>query len=470
MFGEIFCDFLRDVLDNFSGWCIIFLRLIINNRVWRSDMKKIISAVLLCFVLLSSLMLSSCDDTREEAKATSAAPLVLDNGGSGTEQPDLVKGKTPRQLAETFVKEYKSAKTFDISVVMTEEYDGESYTEQVDIKLSEEAAYVFMSMEDMKMTLWSVGGVTYVDMDGEKYRSRDTSVDDIFGEGFIDSFLEGLPSEFPEEYIKKLNLAKLEYSNGEYYFSVSITAEEAVQMDLGDEAYTETLYFNLNGKLTKIVDVGEDYTVTVKLNSYGEKITVTPPEDAASFEDMDTAGGGGGGGSSGTTSSAEYKQYLEVCNAINNATKYQMRMNINDEPYLDYETDGKGEMVAVHQGSDYYVMWSVGGVGYVMENYEDPRATTLTNDMREAFTKAKNLKSTIASAFDEDEMELLSVADHGDGTGVIYFDYVYGAGTRDAYSIEFERSGNKIIGVYVQIDSVENYSFTDSVSYYFAEI
>ena len=94
-------------------------------------MKKFISVILLCFVLLSALTLSSCDDTRDEAQATSA-PLVVGNGdsgsgsGSGTTETDLVKGKTPRQLLEAFVNDYTSAKSFDISMTMTEKYEGET--------------------------------------------------------------------------------------------------------------------------------------------------------------------------------------------------------------------------------------------------------------------------------------------------------------------------------------------------------
>lgn len=423
-------------------------------------MKRIISVVLICMMILSSLAFVSCDNEKGEGAQTTSTALVLQNSGSSSS--DSVSKKTPRELLEAFVKDYKNSRSFDISVTMVTTEGAESLTEQADIKLSEESAYISVDMGGAKMKVWYVDGVTYVDMDGEKYKTSSEDMDDILGEGFIDSFIGEIPSEFPEEYMKKVDEAKLKTSGGEYYFSVTLSAEEAALMELGDEGYTETIYFDRTGRLTRIVDEAEGYNVTARLNSYGEKVTVSAPENAASFEDVSDVGGGEG--------SEQYKAYVNVCNVLKNASSYYMIVDVDGEPYMDYETDGQGEMVFVSEDEDYYIMWNVGGKGYVSKNDNPPRETSLTNEMRQAFSSAKSLKEAIAVPFDEEDMPTLSYREYSNGSGEIRFDYIYSTGTLDTYVIEFEKEGDRIVNITINISSMVDYEVVSEILYHFGGI
>ena len=408
----------------------------------RTVMKRIISLILACMMIFGALTLSSCVPINEkdgDAQSTTTAGTTATTAPQEPVPVDSVNGKGAKQLLEKFFSDYKNSKSFDLSMSMTTTEDGVTLTDSIDMKLTEDELYMGMTMDGADMKIWYVGGVMYVDMGGEKYKTSNSDIDDMFGAGFVDEVVSTIPTEFPEAYMKKVEAAQIYSYGGIYYFSVSVSAEEAKQMEQGDEAYTETVYFNSSGAVTRIIDRSASSTMTLNLNSYGKSVTITPPADPDSFVDMTDQGGG--------QASAEYAVYEQICKKLSDATVYIMETKVNGVSYMDYTTDGEGKYVKVFDGNDYYSMWSVNGNGYVAVNDQTPVLTSITEEMLSAFEAAASLKDLIAEPVDESEMDAITLESVW-GTKVLAFEIEYSEDECVVYVIKFNDSYNNL---YIEI-------------------
>ena len=259
-------------------------------------MKKIISLVLAFIFVIGTLTLSSCVPIRKidgDAESTTTQGTTATTAPQKPVPVDSVNGMGAKQLFEKFFEEFTNSKSFDFNAIITTVEEGKIVTENVEFKIDESGElYVSMFAEGMDMKIWFVDGVVYVETEGQKYKSSNQDVDDIFGEGFFDEFISIAPDEQYDAYFKKIEGAQIYSYGGLYYFSFSVTAEEAEQMGVGDEGYTETVYLKADGTITKIVDKSATSSMTLNLNSYGKKVTITPPDDPDSFVDMTDQGGG----------------------------------------------------------------------------------------------------------------------------------------------------------------------------------
>lgn len=259
-------------------------------------MKRIISLLLVLILSLSMLFLAACDedgkDKDTEPPATTVATTESVVTTAAPEEPVAVEdlnGKTVKQLVETFMEEYSNAKSFDISMNMVETIEGETEEMDISFKITDTEAYVYMNMYGEKMSVWYVDGVVYVESSDGKFKSEDVSVDDILGEDFIEEFTSFMPTEIDDMLAKKYDEAQLYYFKNAYYVTITFTDEEAEEMG-ADEAYSETFYFDKDGKLRKMELVQGDNTATVILKSYGETVKIDPPENASEFEGPDDSG------------------------------------------------------------------------------------------------------------------------------------------------------------------------------------
>ena len=420
-------------------------------------MKRIISLILACMMIFGALTLSSCVPINEkdgDAQSTTTAGTTATTAPQEPVPVDSVNGKGAKQLLEKFFSDYKNSKSFDLSMSMTTTEDGVTLTDSIDMKLTEDELYMGMTMDGTDMKIWYVGGVMYVDMGGEKYKTSNSDIDDMFGAGFVDEVVSTIPTEFPEAYMKKVEAAQIYSYGGIYYFSVSVSAEEAKQMEQGDEAYTETVYFNSSGAVTRIIDRSASSTMTLNLNSYGKSVTITPPADPDSFMDITPQ------------YSAEYAVYRQILDVLRDATVYSMNVELDGEPYVLYQTDGIGEYVCVYESENIYQVWSGGGNKYAFaHNEQASKVTSLTEEMRSAFEAAALVKDVVLEPVDESEMDAITLESVW-GTKVLAFEIEYSEDECVVYVITFDDSYS-----YIHIEITEYSGQSVSASdFYFKNI
>lgn len=417
-------------------------------------MKRIISFILVCMMIFGVLTLSACDidgnvdsTTTNTTTATTAPkdPVAVDS----------LNGMGAKQLMEKFLDDFKNAKSrdFDLTTTVTDD-EGESVTEKTEFKLSENREfYLSASLAGIPTKMWCVEYITYLDIGGEKYRTLGTKIDDIFGEGYLDDLISIVPLEQYDTYIKKFEEAKIYYYCGVYYSSITYSADEAEQMGMSGEEYTETVYFNREGAVIKIVDKSETTARTLNINGYGKKVTVDQPDGPTYFlyEYI--------------LPPIEYLIYEYVClNVLSNARIYSMYVTTNAQPYVKYSTDGRGESVQVN-GSE--VLWRVGGKGYIWDG-TITKEIPLTDERFSAFDLAKQLKAAVSTPTNSYKINSTDPISFGE---VITFSFDNkpkpGSDSGDTYSVSISDNFQSIS---IKIITEKNYKVVSCEEYFFSSI
>ena len=262
-------------------------------------MKRIISLALVCVMLTLSLLLTACDIGNDVITDTETKPVTEKQTETETEtevntEPvpvDSLGGKNPKQLFLQFYDEYTQSKGYDMTMTSRTTEDGVTSNQTVTVKVNETSIYVYMKYDEEEMKIWYVDGIMYTEMDGEKLKTSNSDIDDIFGEGFIEQISATFPdkADMPQTYLDKLEKAQLYSYDGLYYCAVNVTDSEAQEMGM-EKGYKETLYFDANGKLKKAVDEAVDVYQCLVLTSYGTTVVINAPADAHKFVDMDNGG------------------------------------------------------------------------------------------------------------------------------------------------------------------------------------
>ena len=259
-------------------------------------MKRIISLLLVLILGLSMLFLAACDedgkDKDTEPPATTVATTEAVVTTAAPEEPvavDNVDGKNAKQLIEKFIAEYKVAKSFDMAYNIVDNESGEKSETNIAFKVTETDLWVEMTMDGETMKVWLVDDVGYVENSEGKFKAPNVSSEEILGEGFFESIMSSMPSEMNGTIAKKYEEAQLYYYKNVYYITISFTDAEAEQMEL-EKGYTETIYFDAEGKLRKLEIVSGENRAVMVINSYGEPLEIDPPENASEFEGPDNSG------------------------------------------------------------------------------------------------------------------------------------------------------------------------------------
>lgn len=256
-------------------------------------MKKIVVITLACILVLSSFLFTACDERVDNNKPSEQTTAMTKSNPDSLKPIPVpaVKGKNARQLFEDAISDYTNSKSFDLSMTMETTELGVKKIQKVEVKLNENSMYMDIDLEEQAMKMWFVDNVLYAEMDDEKYKFSNAGVDDVLGENFIDELLSELPtniSEIPEAYMKKMESAQIYSYKGTYYFSVTITDAEAIEMEFGEKGYTETMYFDSTGAIKKIIDKTSEETLTLLINSYGKDFKISKPKNADEFIETPT--------------------------------------------------------------------------------------------------------------------------------------------------------------------------------------
>ncbi len=379
-------------------------------------MKKIIIIAISCILTLSSFLFTACEKRidNNENKSSEQTTAQTQNNTVNEEKPmpiPSVKGKNGRQLFEDAMSSYTSSTTFDIAMTMESTENGTKTTEKMEYKIGSNSMYFDIEMGEQDMTIWFVDNTLYLEMGDEKYKAANTNIADVLGENFFDELLSELPtdiSDIPEAYMKKMESAQIYSYKGTYYFSVTVTDEEAVEMELGEKGYTETMYFDSNGAIKKIVAKDAKETMTVLINSYGKDVEISTPENADEFVEKPIEEEAG----PGVQDHATYAVYEDILDTLRNATSYIMSIEMNERPYIFYEVDAVGgKYTAVLESESIYEMWLVNGQGYVCINNDTPLKTNELSTILKSMESAESTKDYITeSPIHGDEMSHLTIS------------------------------------------------------------
>ena len=358
-------------------------------------MKRIILVVLACVLVFSSFMLTACDselsdaitdterDTQTETeKETEPKAEILDE----PVPHDLLNGKNPRQVVEEFLAEFRQSKNFDMALNMRETEDGVTTNMIMSYKLTPNSVYVYMKYDDEEAEAWFVNNVVYYNMDEEKYKIPGKTINDVYGEGFIENIMSTIPDEFPETYLEKLEDSQFYFYQGMYYVTVTVSDSEAQEM--GEEkGYRETLYFDADGKVKKIVDDAIDYHATALVNSYGKPISIAAPTDAHRYVDPTAI-------VPGDQDPQACAKYIELCDTLDSATMY--RLTVDEDNIYEVSASGNKKIITVSDG-EIYKMWYIDDVMYVQQGEGDIiRTEEPTPEMLSAFDGADSVKDSVA--------------------------------------------------------------------------
>ena len=377
-------------------------------------MKKIIVITLSCILTLSSFLFTACDERVDNNKLSEQTADVTQNNTATEEKPmpiPSVKGKNARQLFEDAMSDYTSSKTFDVAMSMESTKDGEKTIEKISYKINDTEMYLDIELEEQDMTIWFVDNTVYLEMDGQKLKAVNTSIADVLGENFLDELLAQIPtdtSDIPEAYKKKMESAQIYSYKGTYYFSITLTDAEAIEMELGDKGYTETVYFYSTGAIKKTVTKDDENTLTVLVNSYGKDVEISAPKNADEFVEKPIEEEAG----SGAQDRATYAVYEGILDTLRNATSYIMSIEMNEHPYIFYEVDAVGgKYTAVLESESTYEMWLVNGQGYVCINNDTPLKTNELSTILKSMESAESTKDYITeSPIHGDEMSNLTIS------------------------------------------------------------
>lgn len=289
---------------------------------------------------------------------------------------DTVNGMTSLELLEKYFSDFTSSTTFDIEVTMVQTIGGEEVTIREIMKLGEDSLYIYIEMLGEATEMWYVDGVAYMRSGENKLKMEGISYEEFLGEGFWEGMLSSLIREMPELYFAYVAESQLYELDGQYFFTVGFSMPEQDML-----SYIESLYFDENGRVTStfayfIDSEGNEYTIAGIYNSYGEPVTVLPPEDADEYltegeitpeePEMPEAP------ELPETEEDIYALYTDICTMLQGATHYVMDLYVNDNSVANYAIAINDLYLARWQGDVLLEQWLINNVGYSAVDFGVP--------------------------------------------------------------------------------------------------
>ena len=438
--------------------------------------KKILSIIFLCIIFLESFLLSGCNKPSFKPPRQNEETTLPQDHTSPVSEPDTIKtinGMTVVQLYENFINEYTNADTYDISVRSSIHADGINMTSLVDLKLGENAMYIKADVADVEMECWFFTDYSYFNIGGEKYKATGATVDDIFGEGFVEITLSSALSSIDQTvYLDKLNEIQLHFENGEYYYTLKLTDKEAEDLGIGTNNYSETVFFDAKGKIRKIVCSSDSEEVLILLNAYGDTVDIALPADHDSYieqtapddneEDAITPPE-----NAGCQDPLMYAEYEKIFYTLKNAKKFSAIKNANGSTELFYTKVENDEYMSILENNGYHEQWYIKGKGYACEDSGKAHITEVTAEFLSYFEAARS------------EIEFVcGLQLHGNDMADVNFikdyswaDLIYSHnnndGTVDRYEIRYYYDMSQ---VNIKITQFLNGEENSSVEYFFLDI
>lgn len=373
-------------------------------------MKKFTSLILVTVMAFMAVFMTSCDfDTStapdpEPAESTSESSDTSDNTQSDTPiKVADVNGLDVKGLYEKYKKLCLEMKNFEVTSVTTELYDGVETKTNMTAKFGSDGKIYFKITEDSDTSeFWISDNEAYFNMGELKFRIINFKLSDFISDN-IDNILSGIDA-------KKLESASL-YKLGEsYYFSIELSADEALEMGYEDEAHTATFYFDSNGNVTKTVVVSKSLNETETYSNVGNNITVSMPKNTTDYETIDYDELFG-------DDSVLYAVYDSVFEAVQNAKYYHSEATVEEKgkssTSLVYGIDMTGNQLCVAYTSEgeYSIRKKVNGDIYISENGEkEEKVSEGLSELETTLANAAKIKSTfLAFKLDEESITYIDL-------------------------------------------------------------
>ncbi len=435
-------------------------------------MKRILSIILTVIVIVNLFLMVGCDNSyRKNNIQLNGTPPITSNDT----QPvavNALNGMTPSQLYEKFIEEYTAANAFDISIITKATLDGAQTSSSVKLKLTDYATYITVDATDTKMECWFFEDSSYLNLGKEKYKISNITADDIFGQDFIELTLSSVIYDIDNSiYLQKLEQAQLYLHNNEYYCDLKFTAQEASDLGMEAEAFSERLFFNAQGKVIKIVDQSSTENITVLLDAYDSAMSVDEPADKELYieqtipdEDQPSVD------LSGPQDPLLYAMYQEIFDAIKNARKFDMMVTTGGSTILFYTVVKNNQYTSVLKDGTYVSRWLVNGEGYIGEHTGTAFSTEVTESFLSYFHSAKAQKDFVVGlqlhGNDMNDFSVLKKYSSSEMT----LSHNNTDGTVDFYEISARYSYGKVADAYITITRTLNGQQIFSIEYDFSSI
>ncbi|MBQ3013963.1 MAG: hypothetical protein IJD75_02335 [Clostridia bacterium] len=341
-------------------------------------MKKTLKiALVLCLALAMALSATACFGSDKPAVTTPATTtpqattpeVTTPDVTTPQETPDpdkpegavlvdSVGGKNATELLEAFATAFTTATSYDWSAEMTVTEEGFSMTQTVAMKLSESEFALVMGMDGEAMEIYFVDDVLYMNSFGEKMQIPADSIDEILGEGALESFLymaEGF--EVSDAELAAAADAKIYRLNDKYIITLHYVNE-----DTGLEE-TSKYYFNATGEMIEAESTSDAGYALITVHSYNKPVEIDPPADADEYlpmtgEDVEPP----------VTPGDEeeiYLLYAEACTALQNADHYSVFFNTPEmNNSIDYDVAGKDKFLMILDADGMLELWYIDNKGY----------------------------------------------------------------------------------------------------------
>lgn len=332
---------------------------------------------------------------------------------------DTLNGMNARQLLDKFLTEYPTAKTYDIKVSIQQFSMEEMMNMNVSVKIGESSMYFQMEMDGEMLEMWVVDSIAYVNMNGEKTKQEGLASEDVFGDGTIDSMINSAIKEMPEVFYTFVDQAQLYELDGVYFFTVSLSLPE-----MGVMGMTETIYFDENGNVIRILDETESLIMDIIVNSYGRPVEILPPEDADEYlegnltpdmpENPDIP-------EIPETDDEIYALYSDMCTMLQDSDHFSVYIDIGEEYYVVYEIAGNNKYLMLN-GEENVEQWLIDQEGYMSVDSEEIFAVDVDVAFLESFTSFEEFFPI--DVFAQEELQNLRCSyDEEWGEIVVEFEY-----------------------------------------------
>ena len=442
--------------------------------------KKVLSIILIAIVIVNLFLIVGCykTDTENDSQSEVETP-DNSNDTKPNSQPVAIKtvnGMTLIQLYENFIEEYTKAATLDISIITDITSEGIQTNYSLRLKLTDDAMYIMVDADDTELECWFLEDSSYLNIAGEKHKNSNVTVDDVFGEGFIELSLSSVANDVDNSvYSKKLENAQLYTDNDEYCCDLKFTVEEAEALDMEAEAFTETLFFDAQGKIKKIIDQSSTEEITVTLDVYNNTLLINAPADKDSYIEQtipeeDDSNQDTPEDLSGIQNPLLYAEYQSVFQAIKNARKFEMIVTTKGSSILFYTVVKNNACVCVLENGVYCDRWYVDGKGYVCENNGTVFSTEVTESFLSYFNSAQAQKDFVAGLqLHGNDINDFSVSKQY-SSSKITLSHNNTDGTVDFYEITSHYPQGKVDSAYITITRSLNGTQLFSIEYAFFNI
>lgn len=443
-------------------------------------MKKTLkTTLLLCLTLTLLLSLVACFGTKDKENETTPAGTTPEATTPGATTPtattpqedpdpdkpegavlvDSVGGKNAAELLEAFVTAFTTATSYDWSAEMTMTEEGFSMTQTISMKLSGSEFSLVMGMDGENMEIYFVDDVLYMNSFGEKMQIPADSIDEILGEGALESFLymaDGF--EVSDAELAAAADAKIYRLDNKYIVTLHYTNE-----DTGLEE-TSKYYFNATGEMTEAESVSDAGYALMTVHSYNKPVEINPPADADEYAPMEGAGGD-------TPvilpedEDAIYALYADLCTTLQECEYMSVYISILETYFVTYEVAGEDKHISMIDEESTVDQYLIDNVGYVSIDYSESLEVPVDDDFLGSFAAIESLFPINAIA--KKELQNLRCSYDADWEEiVIEFDYSDENNTTLQYKYALAADGSYVdVTVTELIDGVEEGTY----SYYFEE-